>query len=89
MRPRARAPADAEVAADHPRKRDQSDSTIWTPSVPLPPVWPADRALSERLFVLHRWLGIAIGVVVAMHIAAALHHHFVRGDRVLMRMVTG
>jgi cytochrome b561 len=24
-----------------------------------------------------------------MHIAAALHHHFVRGDRVLMRMVTG
>jgi len=24
-----------------------------------------------------------------MHIAAALHHHFVRKDRVLMRMVTG
>jgi cytochrome b561 len=55
----------------------------------LPPVWPADRALSERLFVLHRWLGIIIGVIAAMHIAAALHHHFVRGDRVLMRMVTG
>jgi cytochrome b561 len=55
----------------------------------LPPVWPEDRALSERLFALHRWLGIAIGVVAAMHIAAALHHHFVRADRVLMRMVTG
>jgi hypothetical protein len=45
------------------------------------PVWPEDRALSERLFVLHRWLGIVIGVAAAMHIAAALHHHFVREDR--------
>jgi cytochrome b561 len=55
----------------------------------LPHVWPENRPLSERLFVLHRWLGIAIGVVAAMHIAAALHHHFLRKDRVLMRMVTG
>jgi cytochrome b561 len=37
----------------------------------LPPVWPEDRPLAERLFVLHRWLGIVIGVVAAMHIAAA------------------
>jgi cytochrome b561 len=55
----------------------------------LPHVWPENRPLSERLFALHRWLGIAIGVVAAMHIAAALHHHFLRKDRVLMRMVTG
>ena len=55
----------------------------------LPPVWPENRPLSERLFALHRWLGIAIGVVAAVHIGAALHHHFVRKDRVLMRMVTG
>jgi cytochrome b561 len=55
----------------------------------LPHVWFENRPLSERLFALHRWLGIAIGVVAAMHIAAALHHHFLRKDRVLMRMVTG
>ena len=55
----------------------------------LPPVWPENRPLSERLFALHRWMGIAIAVVAAMHIGAALHHHFVRRDRVLMRMVTG
>jgi cytochrome b561 len=55
----------------------------------LPPIWPENRPLSERLFTLHRWMGILIGVVAAMHIAAALHHHFVRKDRVLMRMVTG
>jgi cytochrome b561 len=55
----------------------------------LPHVWPENRPLSEWLFMLHRWLGIAIGVVAAMHICAALHHHFLRRDRVLMRMVTG
>jgi cytochrome b561 len=55
----------------------------------LPPVWPENRPLSERLFALHRWMGIAIGVIAAMHIGAALHHHFLRRDRVLMRMVTG
>jgi cytochrome b561 len=55
----------------------------------LPPVWPENRPLSERLFAVHRWMGIAIAAVAAMHIGAALHHHFVRRDRVLMRMVTG
>ena len=55
----------------------------------LPPAWPENRPLSERLFALHRWMGIAIAVVAAMHIGAALHHHFVRRDRILMRMVTG
>ena len=55
----------------------------------LPKIWPADRALSEQLFVLHRWLGILIAIIVAMHIGAALYHHFVRKDRVLMRMSSG
>jgi cytochrome b561 len=55
----------------------------------LPHVWPANRPLSERLFVLHRWMGIAIAVVASIHIGAALHHHFLRRDRVLMRMLTG
>ena len=55
----------------------------------LPHVWPENRPLSERLFALHRWLGIAIAAVAAIHIGAALQHHFVRRDRVLMRMLTG
>jgi cytochrome b561 len=55
----------------------------------LPKIWPADQPFSEQLFVLHRWMGIVIAVVVAMHIGAALHHRFVRKDRVLMRMITG
>jgi cytochrome b561 len=55
----------------------------------LPHVWWDNRALSERLFVLHRLMGIVIAVVAALHIGAALHHHFVRKDKVLMRMISG
>ncbi|MGH6770966.1 MAG: cytochrome b [Xanthobacteraceae bacterium] len=55
----------------------------------LPSIWPADRALSDRLLAVHRVIGLTIGFVAAMHIGAALYHHFVRKDRVLMRMVSG
>jgi len=55
----------------------------------LPPIWPENRALSEQLFLVHRSIGIAIAIVAAMHIGAALFHHVVRKDRVLMRMITG
>jgi cytochrome b561 len=55
----------------------------------LPPIWPMNRPLSEQLFVVHRALGVAIAVIATVHIAAALYHHFVRRDHVLMRMITG
>jgi cytochrome b561 len=55
----------------------------------LPPLWGANRPLSDRLFSLHAAFGIAIAIVVALHVAAACHHHFVRKDRVLQRMITG
>ena len=55
----------------------------------LPPIWPVNRALSGQLFVVHRALGIIIAIVAVMHIGAALYHHVVRRDRVLMRMITG
>ena len=55
----------------------------------LPPIWPVDRAFSESLFVVHRLLGFAIGGLALLHIAAALHHHFIHRDSVLMRMVRG
>jgi cytochrome b561 len=55
----------------------------------LPPIWSEDRAFSDRLFTVHAWIAIAIACLAAAHIGAALHHHFVRKDRVLMRMITG
>src|SRR5262249_56379719 len=55
----------------------------------LPSIWPENRALSEQLLAIHKVVGISIAVVAAMHIVAALYHHFVVKDRVLMRMITG
>ena len=55
----------------------------------MPAIWGADRALSERLSVVHLYIGLAIAAFAAMHICAGLYHHFVRKDRVLMRMLTG
>jgi cytochrome b561 len=55
----------------------------------LPSIWPEDRALSERLSVVHLYIGLAIAVVATTHIGAALYHHFVRKDRILMRMISG
>jgi cytochrome b561 len=55
----------------------------------LPSIWSPDRALSDRLFAVHRLIGLAIGFFAAIHIGAALFHHFVRKDLVLMRMVSG
>lgn len=55
----------------------------------LPPIWPADRAFSERMYFVHRMLGLLIAALASAHIAAALYHHFVRKDAVLMRMVRG
>ncbi len=55
----------------------------------LPPIWPQDRPLSGLLFVVHALIGAAIACLAAVHIGAALYHHFVRKDRVLLRMITG
>ena len=55
----------------------------------LPPIWPQDRAFSDRLFFFHALIGIAIACLVAAHIGAALYHHFVRRDCVLLRMISG
>jgi cytochrome b561 len=57
--------------------------------ITLPSIWTEDRALSDQLFSIHQLIGIAIACLVAAHIAGALYHHFVRKDRVLMRMING
>jgi cytochrome b561 len=55
----------------------------------LPPIWSEDRAFSDRVFALHRLVAFGIACLATAHISAALYHHFVRKDRVLMRMITG
>lgn len=40
-----------------------------------------------RLFTLHGWIGLTLLTLVAVHIAAALQHYFLRQDGVLQRML--
>jgi cytochrome b561 len=53
----------------------------------LPPIWPVDQPYSEKMFGVHRLIGITLALLICMHIGAALFHHFVRRDDVLLRMV--
>lgn len=53
----------------------------------LKPILPRDRALSEALFEVHEVLAITLIFVFAVHIGAALHHHFIRKDETLRRML--
>jgi cytochrome b561 len=55
----------------------------------VPPIWPVNQPFSEQMFGIHKLLGIALVVLICMHVGAALFHHFVRKDQVLMRMVRG
>jgi cytochrome b561 len=53
----------------------------------LPPLVAQDRALGGRLEGLHGLISYALLVLVALHVAAALYHHFVLHDGVLRRML--
>jgi cytochrome b561 len=57
--------------------------------IALPPIASDDRVFSEQLFALHGVIGLSIAGLIAAHVGAALYHHVVRRDRVLMRMITG
>lgn len=53
----------------------------------LPPILDQDRELSKTLLWLHGWAGFVFTGLFTLHAAAALHHHFVRRDATLRRML--
>jgi cytochrome b561 len=53
----------------------------------IPPVVERNEALAERLFAVHRVIGISIAFLAAMHIGAALQHAILLRDGVLQRML--
>ncbi len=55
--------------------------------LPLPDFVAPDRALAESLKALHQGLAYALAAVIALHIAAALKHHFSDRDGLLLRMM--
>jgi len=55
----------------------------------LPELVAKDRAASSLVLGIHGWLALAFATVIAIHIGAALMHHFVHKDDVLKRMLPG
>lgn len=59
-------------------------STFW-----LPPILPHDPALYSALRQAHGVLGYALFALILLHVAAALHHAWVRRDGVFEAMARG
>jgi cytochrome b561 len=60
---------------------------VYLGLVPIPSPFGVDRALGEAMKVVHLSLAVVLLVLVAIHISAALYHHFVWRDDVLRRML--
>jgi cytochrome b561 len=62
-------------------------SLFWT--IPLPPLVAPDPALADACKLAHFWMFVLLATLVAGHTGAALRHHFVKRNDVLLRMLRG
>jgi cytochrome b561 len=62
-------------------------SVFWL--VPLPSIVAPDERLEELAKLVHFSLLVALCLVVAVHIGAALRHHFIKRNGILVRMLPG
>jgi cytochrome b561 len=60
---------------------------VWFGVLPLPDFVPKDHALAENLEHLHGLLGLLLALLIAVHLLAALKHHFIDRDDTLRRML--
>lgn len=61
---------------------------VWD-VLPLPAIIGTDEALGETLAGVHGVVANVLAVLILVHIAAALRHHFILKDNVLRRMLPG
>jgi len=62
---------------------------VWFGVLPLPDFVSADKALAEVMKERHEVLAWTLGVLVLLHIGAALKHHFFDRDGLIHRMRPG
>jgi cytochrome b561 len=60
---------------------------FWT--IPLTLPLSGGMEAAGPIFRVHNTLALTLTAIVLVHVGAALYHHFVRGDRTLLRMLTG
>lgn len=60
---------------------------VYLGVLPLPVLIEKNLELKPILEAVHFWLNMAMAALVALHIAAALKHHFIDRDDILRRML--
>lgn len=60
--------------------------TVWFGVLPLPNLVHKDKALGELLTEVHEGLNWMIFLLVGIHVVAALKHHFIDRDDLMLRM---
>jgi cytochrome b561 len=61
---------------------------VYLGKLPLPDLVTKDKVLAAQLVEVHGALAIAMAATVALHVLAALQHHFLHKDRTLRRMLS-
>ncbi|MBS1191418.1 MAG: cytochrome [Rhodocyclaceae bacterium] len=61
--------------------------TVWFGVLPLPDLVGKNEALGDLLQAVHKYLNFGFAALVAIHVAAALKHHLVDRNDVLVRML--
>ncbi len=61
--------------------------TVWFGVLPIPDLLGKDKVLGDQLAEAHEFLAWTLVVLIVVHVAAALKHHFIDRDDVLVRML--
>ena len=61
--------------------------TVYFGVVPIPDLLAKNRELADVLKIVHRSITYTLAAVIAVHVAAALKHHLLDRDDVLIRML--
>jgi cytochrome b561 len=61
--------------------------TVYLGVVPIPDLLSKNKEVADVLKIAHHWINYTLAAVIAVHAAAALKHHFIDRDDVLVRML--
>ena len=61
--------------------------TVYFSVLPIPDLLGKDKELADVLKLVHRFANYTLAALVVVHAAAAIKHHVVDGDDVLVRML--
>jgi cytochrome b561 len=62
---------------------------VWFGVLPLPDFVPVDKELAKLIKPVHALLAYTLLALIALHVAAAVKHHFIDHDGLLARMRPG